>query len=324
MGDARFRDARYPRLVGLEMRGVIAAVLALGCGREEPRKAPVSEPRHPAPPEDAAPRRNDRERLYLPAWEPPPDMIPIPAEPESGLRAFYIDKTEVTVSAYRECVEVGMCTEPGPDALNEHWRSCSQDAQCRESCMGFSDVTRCQVYPGETLCPAAQLNWDKPERSNHPVNCVTFWQAWRYCQFRGKRLPYLAEWTRAAANGPFPRPGQYPWGDAPKPSCDRVVMKGRKPGCGTGHTLPVGSKPKGATPAGVLDLSGNVAEIVTLGEYETDYMFERMGGDYAESLDRFFEAEHGAMGPGGATVGFRCAMIDPAHRDLAPPKRSGF
>jgi formylglycine-generating enzyme required for sulfatase activity len=34
-------------------------------------------------------------------------------------------------------------------------------------------------------------------------------------------------------------------------------------GCGEGKTWPVGSRPAGASPYGALDMSGNVAELVT-------------------------------------------------------------
>ena len=73
--------------------------------------------------------------------------------------AFEIDRTEVTVAAYRACVEAGACTPP--------------------------DV-------------AEGCNWDREGRELHPVNCVDWEQAKAYCAFRDARLPTEWEWEKAA------------------------------------------------------------------------------------------------------------------------------
>lgn len=91
----------------------------------------------------------------------------------------------------------------------------------------------------------------KPGFENHPVPESTWLGAKVYCEWRGKRLPTEAEWE-AAARGKAGR--TYPWGEAP-PSRDRVVYGG-----GRGNTEAVGSKPAGATPEGVLDMAGSLAE----------------------------------------------------------------
>lgn len=75
------------------------------------------------------------------------------------LDAFYIDKYEVTVAQYRQCVQAGGC-----------------------SIDDFSEY----------------CNWGKGERENHPVNCVDWNQAKTYCEWAGKRLPTEAEWEKAA------------------------------------------------------------------------------------------------------------------------------
>jgi formylglycine-generating enzyme required for sulfatase activity len=86
---------------------------------------------------------------------------------------------------------------------------------------------------------------------NHPVAEVTWGGAVAYCHWRGARLPTEAEWE-AAARGMQGR--RYPWGDAP-PTAERAVI-----GQPSGATLPVGSRPKGATPDGLLDMAGSLAE----------------------------------------------------------------
>ena len=75
------------------------------------------------------------------------------------LDAFFIDVTEVTVSAYGDCVSAGVCTAPGT---------------------------------------SSDCNWGVSGREDHPVNCVDWYEAESYCAWAGKRLPAEAEWERAA------------------------------------------------------------------------------------------------------------------------------
>lgn len=141
---------------------------------------------------------------------------------------FWIDKTEVTVNAYAECVDAGGCTEP----------------ELGEDC-----------------------NWMVEGREDHPVNCVNWSQAAAYCSWidggEVKRLPTEAEWEKAARGV---NAQVYPWGESPEPSCDLVVMDsigvGGGDGCGGGSTMAVGSKPEGASPYGAQDMAGNVKEWV--------------------------------------------------------------
>lgn len=73
--------------------------------------------------------------------------------------AFTFDRTEVTVEAYRACVEAGDCS---PSA-------------------------------GDAGCNASQA-----DRDRHPINCVDWDQAVAYCAWRGAHLPSEWEWERAA------------------------------------------------------------------------------------------------------------------------------
>ena len=75
------------------------------------------------------------------------------------LDAFAIQRTEVTVSAYRACVAAGACSATG----------------------------------GEPYCNAGRARSE-----DHPINCVDWDQARAYCAWVGMRLPSEAEWEYAA------------------------------------------------------------------------------------------------------------------------------
>lgn len=47
--------------------------------------------------------------------------------------------------------------------------------------------------------PSAHCNAGLPGRERYPLNCVTFQQARRYCEWRGGRLPLRGEWELAAS-----------------------------------------------------------------------------------------------------------------------------
>jgi formylglycine-generating enzyme required for sulfatase activity len=106
---------------------------------------------------------------------------------------------------------------------------------------------RCVAAGACTVPPGAAL--DDPARAEHPVAVVAWRQAVAYCRWAGKRLPTEAEWEKAARGVDGRR---YPWGDRWDP--------GRANAGYTAGTAAVGRFPAGASPYGVLDMTGNVWE----------------------------------------------------------------
>ncbi len=171
-----------------------------------------------------------------------PEMIFVPAGPVTlgsddgepyekpvrtvNLSAYWIDRNEVTVAAYAECVSGGACS--APTGSHPHAPSC---------------------------------NWGSPRARSHPINCVDWYHGQAYCAWRGKRYPTEAEWEKAA-RGTDER--THPWGEA-IPTCDYAVRYDVDAGgfaCDRNSTWPVGSKPAGASPYGAVDMAGNVWECV--------------------------------------------------------------
>lgn len=85
----------------------------------------------------------------------------------------------------------------------------------------------------------------------------------RYCAARGGRLPTDDEWLAASAGA---RVRRYPWGDTGA-VCRRGAWGLERGPCAQGAREPdtVGAHPDGATPDGIHDLAGNVAEWVAPG-----------------------------------------------------------
>lgn len=103
-------------------------------------------------------------------------------------------------------------------------------------------------HPAPSSWPNGRL---EPGKELFPVTGVTLADAEAYATWAGKRLPTEAEWE-VAAHGKTP--SIFPWGNTFDPSRANVRASG------LGVPVRVGTYPAGASPFGVLDMTGNVWE----------------------------------------------------------------
>ena len=198
------------------------------------------------------------------------------------LDAYWIDQTEVTNAMYALCVQAGACQPP----LSS--KSAIHDAY-------YGDV----------------------QYADYPVLWVDWNAAQSYCKWAGRRLPTEAEWEKAARG----TEGRiYPWGDT-APTCE-LGNFGLQEGDCVGDTSKVGGYPAGASPYGVLDMSGNVWEYVADWYAENYYSTSPnnnptgpasgsarviRGGSWYFDTPRVSAVNRAYyVGPGGNNLGFRC------------------
>ncbi|HEX9251772.1 MAG TPA: SUMF1/EgtB/PvdO family nonheme iron enzyme, partial [Ignavibacteriaceae bacterium] len=213
--------------------------------------------------------------------------------PSVVLNDFYIDKYEVSNADYKEFISAGGYVK------KEYWKypfiKDGKEISWDEAMKLFVDRSQ---LPG----PRSWVNQDYPDGMNiYPVTNITWYEATAYAEFRGKSLPTVYQWEKAAKNGvPNYQGFTMPWGvinTLAKPD-DRANFNGR-------GTEPVNHYEFGLSAYGCYNMAGNVKEwcmnksndgyIQTGGSYEDPYYVYSDFGSYPG----FFSSDG---------LGFRCVI----------------
>jgi formylglycine-generating enzyme required for sulfatase activity len=192
--------------------------------------------------------------------------------------SFWIDRTEVTVGAYRACVAAHKCEEPQRGSP-----SCTYDM-------------------GDDLLP---------------VSCVRWQDADLYCRAQNKRLPTEAEWELAArGGGAYKYP--WGNGASSCLVAATLVTNSWTRTCTGKAPVRVGHYAFNVSPFGALDMAGNVEEWTSSWYVEHTASGARPtagashvlrgGGWLSRPVDcRTTSRNWGSSVEAGPNVGFRCA-----------------
>lgn len=200
---------------------------------------------------------------------------------------FWMDVYETSNVQYKACVDAGICSEPdvkiGLDTLKAFWEE------------------------GDTAY------------SDRAVSELNFEQAQTFCeQWHGGRLATQAEWEYAArgTDGRF-----WPWGTLDSlEQAEELVASWET---SASSLMPVDSYPRGQSPFGLYNMSGNAAEWVSdwfdLSRESsdpppclTDLVFETgtlrvlKGGSIGDHLFAVATFNIGTVDPGSSIAGIRC------------------
>jgi iron(II)-dependent oxidoreductase len=162
-----------------------------------------------------------------------------------NVEPVYLDRFCVTNEEYQRFVDAG-----GYEQL-EFWHE--------EALPALLDFVDQSGAPGPRYWSDGQYHGTE---GRLPVVGVSWYEAWAYARWVGKRLPTDAEWTKAGAWPVESAPGRiaqrrYPWGE----SFD--VRRAHLYGSGQNGPVPVEEFPGGTSVGGIHQLIGNVWEWTT-------------------------------------------------------------
>ncbi|MBA2414164.1 MAG: SUMF1/EgtB/PvdO family nonheme iron enzyme, partial [Burkholderiaceae bacterium] len=219
-----------------------------------------------------------------------------PTEERVRLDDYFIDKYEVSNQEYKEFINAGgyMKRPYWKYRFVKDGKTLSWDEAIDE----FKDRTGLSG-------PRNWSNQNFPEgKAEYPVTDITWYEAAAYAAFRGKQLPTIFQWEKAARNGSASPLGNYmPWGIF-YPG-DTLTYHANFENNGT---MPVSSLEFGMSPFGNYNMAGNVSEWCL---NEISQGFTASGGAWGEPSYMF--ADYGNL-PGfysSNNVGFRCALNSP-------------
>jgi formylglycine-generating enzyme required for sulfatase activity/predicted Ser/Thr protein kinase len=220
-----------------------------------------------------------------------------PTEAAVRLDDYFIDQFEVSNREFIEFINAGGYLK------KEFWKypfnKDGKDLPWEEAMRLFRDRTG---LPG----PRGWSNQKYPDgKEDHPVTDITWYEAAAYAAFRGKQLPTVFQWEKAARDGTGNQivGSSMPWGlvNPREPFSQRVNMVGS-------GTVPVASLEFGMSPYGCYQMAGNVAEWLINPQPEG---YTITGGSWKDPPYIF-----GAFGAvpawsSASTLGFRCVLNSP-------------
>jgi iron(II)-dependent oxidoreductase len=213
----------------------------------------------------------------------------------------YLDRFVVSNEQFQQFVDAG-----GYEQL-EFWHE-----EALPALLDFVDQTG---TPGPRFWNDGQYS---PGEQRLPVVGVSWYEAWAYARWVGKRLPTDAEWTKAGAWPVESSPGRvaqrrYPWGE----SFD--VRRAHLYGSGSSGPVAVDEFPGGTSVGGIHQLIGNVWEwtstpLVELGD-PTLHISEAVMSIRGGAFDTYFENQATCHYQSGEhplsrrpNIGFRLAL----------------
>jgi len=215
-----------------------------------------------------------------------------PANARVPLTNFFIDRYEVSNREFKEFVSAGGYVK------KEFWKiPVTKGGKTLEWEIAIAEFKDKTGLPG----PRSWVNQTFPEgRAEHPVTDITWYEAAAYAEFRGKSLPSIFQWEKAARNGVFTQSTDevMPWGYfQPNDKLDgRANIAGR-------DTVAVDANEYGMSPFGCYNMAGNAAEWCL---NQTADGFTTAGGSWGDPSYNFGSI---ASFPGvfaSNKLGFRC------------------
>ena len=198
------------------------------------------------------PQQADFQATFVPINSPTPRLPKVTQiSSNDGMEMVFIPAGDFLMGADENDTEAGKVEKPQHWLyLSPYWIYLTEITNMMyEQCVNAGE---CQV-PEKISSKTRPAYYGEPLYQNYPVVNVSWEDALAYCHWAGRRLPSEAEWEKAARGTDT---WLYPWGDVPadlrKANFNNLV----------GDTTRVGSYPAGASPYGVLDMAGNVAEWV--------------------------------------------------------------
>lgn len=199
------------------------------------------------------------------------------------LDRFFIDKTEVTNLAYKGFLDAGGYTNP------KYWRQeFKMDGQVVPWAEAMTQFVDCTGRPG----PSTWELGNYPDgQDGYPVSGVSWYEAAAYAEFKGKTLPTIYHWCRAA----------FPTTERITPLTPLIIPQSNIEGTGIAEA---GRFP-GTGFSGAKDMTGNVREWCWNGFEANRYC---LGGTWQDPAYMFNEIFVPSAWDRSPVNGFRCAF----------------